>query len=123
MLTLNINYYEKLGKYTIQLSGEGTLVVKDFYNLVELGEYVKRKEPNRITTENEAVIQYLKLMGYHNIAVMEELEKEPVTYDSSIVIDIESIEGMLKILIDNDYLFSFTELVDNQVLIDFSKLK
>ena len=122
MLTLNINYYEKMDKYTIQLSGEGTLVVKDFYNLRDLGEYVKRKEPNRITTENEAVIQYLKLMGYHNIAVMEELE-EVVGYESSIVIDIDSIEDMLKILIDNDYLFSFTELADNQILIDFSKLK
>lgn len=122
MLTLNINYYEKLHKYTIKLSGEGTLVVKDFHSLMELGEYVKRKEPNKIFTENEAVIQYLKLMGYHNIVAMEELE-EVVGYESSIIINRDSIEDMLRVLINNDYLFSFTELTNNQVLIEFSKLK
>lgn len=122
MLTLNINYYEKLNKYTIKLSGEGTLVVKDFHSLVELGEYVSRKEPNKIFTENEAVIQYLKLMGYHNIVAMEELE-EVVGYESSIIINRDSIEDMLRVLINNDYLFSFTELTNNQVLIEFSKLK
>lgn len=122
MLTLNINYYEKLNKYTIKLSGEGTLVVKDLYSLNELGEYAKRKEPNRITTENEAVIQYLKLMGYHNKAVIEEPE-EVIGYESSITINRDSIEDMLKVLINNNYLFSFTELTNNEVLIEFSKLK